>query len=489
MPDRPLNLLFLYTDEQRADTLSAYGNERIRMPHLNALAEESVVFRRAYVSQPVCTPSRATILTGLWPHTSGCLHNNVPLRPDTRTLGERLREAGYATAHHGKWHLGDEVVAQHGFEDWAAIEDNYRAYYSRREYLERFSAYHHFLLESGFEPDREVRGGRVFSRAMAARLPERRGKPAFLARTASRFIRENRGRPFALFVNFLEPHMPFFGPYDDMYDPAEVPLPPNWNEEMGDDVPVRNRVLQEAYKRLGEGHDHTATADACRRLLARYWGLCSLVDTHAGTILRTLEECGLKDRTLIVFTSDHGDMMGDHGLIAKCVMYEEAVKVPWLIRHPALGGRQRIITEPVSQIDLAPTLLDMLDLPAEGPLEGKSLWPALRGRESLADNHVFIEWNGPDGLKRAPDSTLSEEAARRAHSSPGRAVIAPDGWKLVLYAEDVCELRNLREDPHEMTNRIHDPGQAGRIARLTERIRAWQRATGDTAPLPDLPTG
>ena len=118
------NLLFLFTDEQRADTMAAYGNSRIEMPNLNRLAEQSVVFDRAYVTQPVCTPSRSTIMTGLWPHTSGCTANNIALRDDTPCLPEMLRD-DYATAYHGKWHLGDEIFAQHGFDEWVSIDDLY----------------------------------------------------------------------------------------------------------------------------------------------------------------------------------------------------------------------------------------------------------------------------------------------------------------------------------------------------------------------------
>ena len=418
--ERP-NLLFIYTDEQRADTLRAYGNPLIRMPHLNALADESVVFERAYVSQPVCTPSRSTLLTGLWPHTSGCVRNNLPLPDAARTLGDMLSENGWLTAHHGKWHLGDEVVRRRGFDEWVSVEDNYRRHYTREAYLRRLSDYHHFLVEHGFEPDIERRGARVFSRAAAARMPEPFGKAAFVARSASRFIRENRDRPFALFVNFLEPHMPFFGPYDAMYDPADVPPPHDWDRPMGDDVPLRNRLLREGYRREGyEGHD-LSTRAGWMRLRANYWGLFSLVDTHAGAILRTLDVCGLRDRTLVVFTSDHGDMMGDHGLLAKCVMYGEALRVPLLLRAPGLGLAPRRVAAPVSHIDLVPTVLDLLGVPAEPQLQGASLRGLIRG-DAPQGRDVFIEWSGaPDGLVSRPGRARGRP--RRAHP----ALAARDG--------------------------------------------------------------
>lgn len=125
--DQP-NLLFIYTDEQARGTLATYGNRRIEMPNLNRLASQSVVFDDAYVTQPVCTPSRSSLLTGLWPHTNGCIENNVPLRSETPCLPEMLSPAArrdMVTGHYGKWHLGDELFAQHGFDEWVSIEDMY----------------------------------------------------------------------------------------------------------------------------------------------------------------------------------------------------------------------------------------------------------------------------------------------------------------------------------------------------------------------------
>ena len=124
-----LNLLFIFTDEQRVDTLSAYGNSRIAMPNLNALAKESTVFERAYCTQPICTPSRSSIMTGLYPHTNGCTHNNAPLPEEHRCLPEYPRFGAYTSAYHGKWHLGDEIFRQHGFGEWRSFEDFYIDHY------------------------------------------------------------------------------------------------------------------------------------------------------------------------------------------------------------------------------------------------------------------------------------------------------------------------------------------------------------------------
>ena len=127
--DKP-NLIFIWTDEQQPFTMSVYGNDRIKTPNLNKLAGESIVFKHAYVTQPVCTPSRSSTMTGLWPHTSGCVSNNIPLPENVPCLPELINDTDYRTAYFGKWHLGDEIYAQHGFEEWEAIEDSYIQYYT-----------------------------------------------------------------------------------------------------------------------------------------------------------------------------------------------------------------------------------------------------------------------------------------------------------------------------------------------------------------------
>ncbi|MGY8823782.1 MAG: sulfatase-like hydrolase/transferase, partial [Candidatus Latescibacterota bacterium] len=191
MATRPPNLLYIFTDQQRADTMRCYGNDQIEVPALNALAADSFVFDRAYVSQPVCSPSRATMMTGLWPHTAGVPACNVPLPVEVPTFAEMLPYE-YACAYMGKWHLGDEIFAQHGFETWVGSENSYRRGYSDPERRSHFSDYYHFLTERGFEPDSENMGARVFSRHMEASMEEPLTKASFLGDRAAEYIRENR---------------------------------------------------------------------------------------------------------------------------------------------------------------------------------------------------------------------------------------------------------------------------------------------------------
>ena len=488
---RKPNLLFLFTDEQRFDTLGAYGNRLIETPFLNRLAETSTVFEKAYVTQPVCTPSRSSILTGQTPHECGCTENNIALRQDTLCLPEMVSPDTYATAYHGKWHLGDEIFAQHGFQEWRSIEDGYWKHYSAGRSTEERSTYHHWLLKKGCSPQ----DGQRFGRGEVARYPEALSKPAYLGEEASRFIRENQDRPFILYVNFLEPHMPFYGPRDDQYEPRNIPLPGNFDHDLNEDTPLKARLFREHYYHKGHSGLALKTREDWQRMIANYWGLCSQVDTHAGRILKTLEDCGLMGETIIVYTSDHGDMMGSHRLLAKCLQFEEAVRVPLMIRCPQ-GAMRKRVEAPVSQIDLVPTLLDMMGEKMPSSLHGKSLRPLMEVRGKSQADPVFIEWNGPNSgiasdvvgsaqldelpeYLRAFGDPASLEATLR---DPVRTIVTQDGWKLNWSFLGNHELYDLKADPLETRNVANDPNQAGRIDEMRDRIRNWQERTSDIAP-------
>lgn len=482
MAERKSNLLFIFTDEQRSDTLGCYGNDRIRTPNLNALARESFIFENAYVTQPICTPSRSTIMTGLYPHTTGCLRNSSRLAADMPTLAEML-SPDYVRGYIGKWHLGDEVIRQHGFDQWISIEDMYRGGYSKPVYLSEMSSYHHFLGQHGLTPDTKAAGALTFSRERAARLPEALTKAAFVGQAAAQFIEENRGRPFALYVNFLEPHEPFTGPLDGLYDPMTLPVGPHFAKRPAEDASLKNRLMAEFWRRRVKP-DATPEAE-WRATRSRYWGLVTLVDKAVGVILQALEKSGTAEHTIVVFTSDHGDMMGDHGLMEKFVLYEESVKVPLLIRAPWLGRTEHRIAGRISQVDLAPTLLDLMQIPIPAALEGESRLGVLAGDKHLAANDVIVEWNGPSYLDfDEPLLGYSREQMLAIDRLPWRSLIAADGWKLNLCSGDQCELYDLNRDHFEQANRFDDPGQKNRIQELAQRIRVWQKKTNDMVLLP-----
>ncbi len=513
--DNP-SLLFIWTDQQAAATMSAYGNERIETPNLDALAAESTVFANPYVTQSVCTPSRSAVLTGQYPHTTGLTENNQRLPPDATCFPELAEFEEYETAFMGKWHLGDEIFAQHGFEEWVALEDQYHHHYAEDRPEDAHSEYHEYLLEQGYEPDTEDDGFEYFSRGwVAANVPEEHSKPAFLAREASRFIREHQDEPFILHVMFLEPHQPYTSPRDDQYDREEIPLPENLEHDGFADQPLDVRFARESLRRgvdFRAGHvlGEDPGPEEWRELVARYWGLVSLVDTHVGRILDTLSDCGLAEETITVYTSDHGEMVGSHGLYSKMVQFEEAIKVPLLMRLPGVERNGDRIDAPVGQVDLVPTLLEAMGRPRPDHLEGYSWMPFLRGEDDLPEENVFVEWNGPHSigfhgrhndylenptprphsdpehkqvwdalLEREGREPLPEPELRRLMTDPIRTVITPDGWKLNYRRSGRHELYDLDSDPAETENLAGDPDHRDTVERLSELIFAWQKRTGD----------
>jgi arylsulfatase A-like enzyme len=461
------NLLFIWTDQQRADTMAVYGNEKIKTPHLNKLANESFVFQKAYVSQPVCTPSRSTVLTGLWPHQNGCVKNNVPLRTETKCFPELLDDPEYKCAYMGKWHLGDELYAQHGFQEWVSMEDGYNTHFSPGRDKSKRSDYHDFLIKHGYQPNED----NLFRRSFAANLPIDFCKPTFLEQKSCEFLQNNQQKPFVLFINFLEPHSPFFGPLDNVHSPDEINLPTNFDDPLEDNEPLRNRLAAAKEKDRGE--------KGFRDLIAKYWGLVTQVDRSVGKILQKLEELGLADNTVVVYTSDHGSMMGSHKLVGKTFMYEESAKIPWLMRVPKFSKKQNLISQPVSHIDIVPTLFEVMGKKAPDNLPGQSLVPLFSGKPVKQD-YVFMEWNSERSTKYRNKSDLaSTDEIVQAKLEQSRAVVSPDGWKLSLSNGDKSQLYNLINDPGERTNLFDSGKHENVIIRLTKKIHQWQEQVGD----------
>jgi arylsulfatase A-like enzyme len=470
--DKP-NLLFIWTDEQRADTMAAYGNHWIQTPNLNKLADESIVLQHAYISQPVCTPSRATVMTGLWPHQHTCTRNNMPLPESTACLPELVHDAEYRTAYMGKWHLGDELFSQHGFEEWISIEDGYRKYFGPQRDKSKRSDYWRFLHDLGYTAD-EAEG--YYSRSYASRLPIEHAKPKFLETHAIRFLQQHRHEPFMLYVNFLEPHMPYNGPLNDLYNPAALPLPKNFSDPLEENEPLRYRLLRQNYITKGFGGVDLTDEKGWRRIMANYYGLVTQVDRSVGAILAELERLGLADNTIVVYTSDHGDMMASHHLLAKTVMYEESVRIPWLMRVPRMGRKQRLVKGRYSHIDMTPTLLDLL-AQSKADLPGQSLIPMLQNNQT-AQEPVFIQWNGAEGEVPATAADKVEDA-KKVHDSAIRTVITQNGWKLCISERDRHQLFNLGKDPYETTNIFDRKEHAKKIDQLKRLILQWQEKEHD----------
>ncbi len=466
-PGRP-NLLFLWTDQHRGDAVPWAGNTSVKAPNFKELGERSFCFQRTYCTQPVCTPSRGSIMTGLMPHNHGSYTNNIRLDPEVKTIAEYLTD-DYRTAYYGKWHLGDEAFAQHGFDEWLSIEDNYREYYTDPSKITTDSDYHKDLVSRGFPPNKidEDSFQPVFSREMAAAMPEKYTKVSYLADQAENFLRSTGdGEPWILSVNTLEPHPPTYGPLNEVHDPDAMPTGPAFNVPVGEDASKLHRETFAAYRKKGYRNFPIDTDDDYRRLKANYYGLITMVDNAYGRILRALEASGQADNTIIVYTSDHGDMVGDHGFMQKGVFYEESATVPLAIHVPWLSRSRVDFDGPFSQIDLVPTLLDLMGQEIPDGLDGVSRAGLLADPSSWRDENIVVEWNS------GHDPSIS-----------GRCLVTADGWKLNLYHGDGPELYDLNNDPAELTNLGADPAQRDRIKRLTKEILAWQKAHHDELKL------
>jgi len=469
---RKANLILFLPDQQRADTLACYGGVKVHAPNLNKLASESVIFERTYVTHPVCTPSRSSLMTGTWPHINGCTHNSVPLDRRFRVFPELMQDQDYRTAYIGKWHLGEDGPAGRGFEHYISTDGH--------------GDYSDFLISKGVAPDKS--NGR-FSEVAISNLPIDLSRPKFLEKHACDFIKKNQRDPFILVVAFVEPHSPYNGPLNDANPLDEVELDLTATLPESEDIPLRYRLMREWQQaealldreRLPMQLFFGITPDEYRSIKQRYLGLVTLVDQSIGAILDCLERCGLTNDTIVVHTSDHGDGLGAHHLFGKETMFEEAARVPWLIRLPG-RTRQQMISHPVSHIDFVPTLLELLGQTNHPQCAGESLLPLVHD-ETRPPRNVFLEW-APNRTKVKKGSRLARRRMiNRAIEESTRTVVSPDGWKLCLRDKDLNELYNLKDDPFETRNLYSNARYASVISKLAGEIYRWQEATNDKLKL------
>ncbi len=470
-PAKKPNLLFIVTDQQRVDTMKAYGNSKIRTPNLDKLAGRSFIFDSAYVTQPLCSPSRASIYTGLYPHTHGTWENDIPLDPEVPILSQMLTDDSYVIGYFGKWHLSRELTLPRGIDEFDATINS-----------PKISEYQRFLREQGIKPD--LRGG-GYTRDLTIRLPKELSKAAYIARKGVDFMERHKDQPFVLFLNIFEPHpfadhtkLPIINVNDDMYDRDEMEIPDSFFADMDPTVAYQKRVWRVGLMRGEFPLAYPRSVEELKDTKARYYGLITLADEMVGRVLDRLEQLGLDENTIVVFTSDHGEMLGDHRLMSKTVTYEESIKVPLLLSVPNMRNGSSRVTRPVSQVDLVPTLLDLLDQPIPKHLQGESWVPFLEQKADWPNNDVVVESNF---ALYVPNGKSWED-----HVYYQRTVITPDKWKLTLSAVGEGELYDLNTDPKEMVNLYYRPEHKAKIKELTEKINAWQQRTDDKVNLNNL---
>jgi arylsulfatase A-like enzyme len=470
LPRKP-NLIVFLPDQLRADTVFGENAKVVHAPNIHKLASQSVVFNCAYVTQPICAPSRSSLLSGTWPHANSCTNNQDSLSLKFKCLPELIGDPDYRTGYFGKWHLGDEFSAQRGFQEWASTEEDFKSPDSDRQ-IDGISDYSKFLISKGYHPD--TGEGKYFSYPFVSKLSIEVRKPKFLEDRACKFLEAARDRPFVMFIAFFEPHPPYMGPLNNEHALESIALDPTNGQTFGTDIPLRSRVLQEFYRK------ELRTPGAYRQTKQRYFGLIAEIDRCIGGILTKVSELALTDRTIVVLTSDHGDMMGAHDILGKRLMFEQSARVPYLVKMPE-QDRSVEYALPISHIDFVPTMLDLLGKSSSSQCVGQSRAKLIRGETPPAPGLVFLEWCPAKEHEMTRNSKLgSKEQIRECLKESTRAVVSPDGWKLCLRDKDTNELYNLREDSSERHNRYSDSASRDVVQRLTGEIHRWQEQTGDT---------
>ena len=467
LPRKP-NLLVFLPDQLRADAVVGESANSVHAPNLHKLASESVVFERAYVTHPICAPSRSSLLSGTWPHQNGCTNNQSALSHKFRCLPELLGDSDYRSGYFGKWHLGDEFSAQRGFQEWASIEEYFKSAVSDKK-IDGVSDYTKFLLSKGYKPD--LGNGKYFGRSFVSTLPFELSKAKFVETKACEFLERHRAEPFLMFVAFIEPHPPYNGPFNNEHSLETISLDASASDTFGDDIPLRYRLRQELYRK------RLPAVERYRETKQKYLGLITQIDHCVGAILTKLDDLGLSDQTVTVLTSDHGDMMSGHGILGKTLMFEQSARVPYLIRKP--GQRPTRCSQPISHIDFAPTMLELLGKPPNSQCVGQSRVNLIRS-ETPSPESVFLQWSPGKEKINKHTKLASKDQIKQSLTESTRAVVSPDGWKLCLRDKDKNELYNLHDDPEERTNLYYKNTPPDMIARLTSEIHRWQEHVGDT---------
>ncbi len=429
--DATLNVLFLFPDQMRAQAMGCMGNPDVKTPNLDRLASEGVLFRNHFANSPVCCSARAIILTGKYAHTNGMVANDLRLRESETSVAEVFGEAGYRTGFVGKWHLDGGPrqpgwippgARRQGFEFWAANEVSHAHFDT------------HYFRD---DPDP---------------IPIKSFEAEAWTDIGIDFLRQTREdpRPFFLTVQMGPPHDPYLAPeeYMAMYDPEAITLRPNFDGDTSD------REL--------EPNPYVKTPG--RKEIAAYYAMVTAVDEQVGRILAELDELGLRDNTIVMVSSDHGDMLGSHSARLKRKPWEESIRVPGIVRLPgAPSGRK---TDAIfSHVDIAPTLLSLCGIEAPAEMQGADLSPVVLGEADTGPGAAYFQIFGPflaGGVER--------------------------GWRGVrtqrhMYARTKAEpwvLYDLEADPYELQNLAHDPDAVALRAELEAELARWMDRTGDS---------
>ncbi len=489
MSDNRPNILWLCTDQQRFDTLGCYGNPYVRTPHLDKLAAEGVRFAGAYCQNPVCTPSRASFLTGRYPRTCRTRQNGQDIPEDEVLVTRLLHDAGYIGGLSGKLHLSScnyavcqttERRINDGYDYFAWSHGHGPAH----EWM--LHEYALWLRRRGIEYAHPLRPD---SRYVRIGMPPELHQSKWCADCAMEFMdaAKREGRPWFFSLNWFDPHHAFDPPpeylerYMDILD--TLPLPNYDARELADKSPLVRRDHRGAYGKPGSFAYDDMTARDHRLIKAAYYAMIDFIDVQVGRLLDYLEKSGQRDNTIILFHSDHGESLGDHGMYLKGgYFYEGNVHVPLIVNWQSGFRRGAVVDAPVELVDLAPTLLDACGLPPCKGMQGKSLYPYLSGKTEVCRPHdnVCCEYykTDMDGEAVAFCTMLFDGRYKLTKVHKLTKKLA-DGFRGELY--------DLVTDPAERYNLYDDPAHAAVKLRLLEALCDREALTADPLPVMRAP--
>jgi len=450
--------LIFMVDQLRYDACGCFGSQTCRTPVLDHLAGQGMRFTRAYASIPLCTPTRASFWTGLWPHHHGVLINthwrkpviNQRLDRSTPVLSEIFQAAGYATAHFGKWHVGpDSEMAARGF-DHVVTRDEFRDHLAAtgKQFAVRDRVSRPYIVQDYTFAGVTSADGDDFLEI-------------WLASQAEQWLRGqvNNTAPFFCCVSTPGPHPGYIVPerYAARYDPADMPVWPNLHDDLTG-RPAVHRLFRDVITRSG-----TLSDDEWRNCVARYYAFITLIDEQFGSLLAVLDDLGVADNTLVLFVSDHGDLIGAHRLFDKGpMMYEEQLHIPLVVRWPGVTAANSTCDAMITFLDLMPTLANAAGLVLPRPVDGRSLVPFLHGAGVTGwPDDVYCQYNG-EGI-----SLYSVRAVRSRR------------YKYVYYPYDQDELYDEEVDPWELNNLAEEPHAAPILAEMRGRLARWMEQVDD----------
>lgn len=464
------NILWICSDQQRFDTLGCYGNPFVRTPHIDRLAASGALFEQCYCQSPVCTPSRASFLTGRYPRTTRCRQNGQDIPADEVLVTRLFADAGYTCGLAGKLHLSacHPKAAPSGER---RIDDGYAEFHwshhptpdwPTNEYIRWVREHGGTYATPPFAGSRHVRLG----------MPEPLHQTTWCAEKAIGFMEDSARfrRPWLMSVNIFDPHHPFDPPEDLLLRYAErleaVPMPNYVAGELDGKPATQARCHGGAYGTPGYYPADAMSPEDHRWLRAAYWAMCDLIDRQVGRMLAALEASGQAENTIVIFMSDHGEMLGDHGIYLKGpFFYDPAVRVPLIVSWPGHIAPARY-SGLAELLDLSPTLLEAAGLPSHPGMQGRSLWGQLAsGRETEARPDVYSEYCNAFPPGSFATMLRTERRKLVAHHGTG-----------------LGELYDLESDPLETVNRWTDAAYAADRAELLERL--CDRIAWTADPLP-----